>query len=59
METEMTKGRFVRIVLSNGEIKEVTIKNLLAASNPPHPFCGFITTDNKTISLLGIDHVEL
>lgn len=38
---ELTKGRFVRIILSNGEYKDVCIQNLLTAANPPHLFVGF------------------
>ena len=38
---ELTKGRLVRIVLKNGEYKDVRIQNLLAAANPPHLFVGF------------------
>jgi hypothetical protein len=56
---EMTKGRFIRIFLNNGEYKDVCIQFLLAAANPPHLFVGFLTTDNHTINLQDIDHVEL
>ena len=55
---ELTKGRFVRIVLNNGEYKDVCIQNLLAAANPPHLFVGFLTTDNHSINLQDIDYVE-
>lgn len=55
----LTKGRIVRIVLKNGEYKEVRIQNLLAAANPSHLFVGFLTVDNHNIYLLDIDHVEL
>ena len=56
---ELTKGRLVRIVLNNGEYKDVCIQNLLAAANPPHPFVGFLTADNHSINLRDIDYVEL
>lgn len=56
---EMTKGRFVRIVFHNGEYEDVCVQNLLAAANPPHLFVGFLTTDNHSIILQDIDHVEL
>ena len=38
---ELTKGRFVRLILSNGEYKDVCIQNLLTAANPPHLFVVF------------------
>lgn len=57
--SELTKGRFVRIVLNNGEYKDVCIQNLLAAANPPHLFVGFLTTAKHSIILQDIDHVEL
>ena len=56
---ELTKGRFVRIVLNNGECKDVCIQNLLAAANPPHLLVGFLTTDDHRINLQEIDYVEL
>lgn len=56
---EFTKGRIVKIVLNNGEYKEVRIQNLLAAANPPHLFVGFLTTDNHSINLQDIDYIEL
>lgn len=56
---ELTKGPFIRIVLSNGEYKDVCIQNLLAAANPPHLFVGLVTADNQCIYLQDIDHVEL
>lgn len=46
---ELTKGRLVRIVLNNGEYKDVCIQNLLTAANPPHLFVGFVVTDNHRI----------
>lgn len=55
----LTKGRLVRIVLNNGEYKDVCIQNLLAAANPPHLFVGFLTADNHSIYLQDINHVEL
>ena len=55
----LTKGRIVRIVLNNGEYKDVCIQTLLAAANPPHLFVGFLTTDNHSINLQDIEHVEL
>lgn len=56
---EMTKGRLVRIVLNNGEYKDIFIQNLLATANPPHLFVGFLTADNYSINLQDINHVEL
>ena len=56
---ELTKGRLVRIVLKNGEYKDVRIQNLLAAANPPHLFVGFLATDNYSVNLQDIDHVEI
>lgn len=56
---ELTKGRLVRIVLNNGEYKDVCIQNLLAAVNPPHLFVGFLSTDAQSINLQNIDHIEL
>ncbi|MBR4925988.1 MAG: hypothetical protein IKZ61_09585 [Prevotella sp.] len=56
---ELTKGRLVRIVLNNGEYKDVCFQNLLAAANPPHLFVGFLTADNHSIYLQDINHVEL
>ena len=56
---ELTKGKFVRIVLNNGECKDVCIQNLLAAATPTHLFVGFMTADNRSINLLDIDHVIL
>ena len=56
---ELMKGRHVRIILKRGEFKDVRIKNLLAAYNPPHLFVGFLTTDDNTIYLQDIDYVEL
>ena len=55
---ELTKGRNVRIVLNNGEYKDVRIRNLLAAANPPHLFVGFLTADNQSVYLQVINHVE-
>ena len=56
---ELMKGRHVRIILKRGEFKDVRIKNLLAAHNPPHLFVGFLTTDDNTIYLQDVDYVEL
>ena len=56
---ELTKGRLVRIVLNNGEYKDVCIQNLLAAANPPHLFVGFLIAENHSINIQDIDHVEL
>jgi hypothetical protein len=56
---KLTKGRIVKIVMNNGEYKEVCIKNLLAAANPPNLFVGFLTDNNHCINLQDIDHVEL
>ena len=56
---ELTKGRIVRIVMNNGEYKEVRIQNLLAAANSPHLFVGFLTADNHCVYLQNIDHVEV
>lgn len=56
---EFTKGRIVRIVMNNGEYKEVRIQNLLAAANPPYLFVGFLTADNNSVYIQDIDHVEL
>ena len=56
---ELTKGRLVRIVLNNGEYKDVCIQNLLASANPPYLFVGFLTTDNQSVNLQDIDHVKL
>ncbi len=47
----LTKGRFARIILNNGDYKNVCIRNILAASNPSHLFVGFLTTDNHNIYL--------
>jgi hypothetical protein len=55
---ELTIGRIFRILMNNGEYKEVRIQNLLAALNPPHLFVGFLTSDNHSI-YQDIDHVEL
>ena len=55
----LTKGKNLRIVLLNGEKEDVYVDNLLAATNPPHLFCGFITSDNHTIYLQAIDYVEI
>ena len=55
---ELTKGRIVRIVMNNGEYKDVRIQNLLAAANSPHLFVGFLTTDNISFYLQDIDYVE-
>lgn len=60
----MTKGRHVRIVMKNGDTKEVYVHNLFLAANSPHLFSGFITRtkDNEkyeVISLPLIDYVEL
>jgi len=38
---ELTKGRLVRIVLSNEGYKDECIQNLLAAANSPYLFAGF------------------
>lgn len=57
--TELTRGQIVKIVMNNGEYKEVHIQNLLAAANPPHLFVGFLTADNHCVYLQDIDHVEL
>ncbi len=56
---ELTKGRLVKVVLNNGEYKDVCIQNLLAASTPPHLFVGFLTTDDYSIYIGNINHVEL
>lgn len=56
---ELTKGRIVRTVMNNGDCKEVRIQNLLALANPPHLFVGFLTTNNHSVNLQDIDHVEL
>ena len=52
---ELTKGRIVRIVMNNGEYKDVRIQNLLAAANPPHLFVGFLTADNQSINYIDIE----
>lgn len=49
--SKLTKGRNVRIVMNNGEHKEVCVHNLLAAANSPHLFVGFLTTNNHSIYL--------
>lgn len=56
---KMTKGRRVRIVLKNGDIKEVDVNTILAAANPPNLFSGFLTMDNQEISLPTIDYVVI
>ena len=56
---KFTKGRIVKIVLNNGEYKEVRIQNLLAAANPPHLFVGFLIIDNQGVCLQDINHIEL
>lgn len=56
---ELTKGRLVRIVLNDGEYKDICIQNLLAAANSPHLFVGFLTADNHSINLQNIDHIEI
>lgn len=56
---ELTKGRLVRIVMTNGDFKDVCIQNLIAATNPPHLFVGFLITNNHSVILQYIDHVEL
>ena len=56
---ELTKGRIVRIIMNNGEHKDVCVQDLLAAANPPHLLVGFLTADNHCIYLQDIDHVEL
>lgn len=56
---ELTKGRLVKIVLNDGEYKDVCIQNLLAAANSPHLFVGFLTADNHSINLQNIDHIEI
>lgn len=56
---ELTKWRLIRIVLNNGEYKDVCIQNILAAANPPHLIVGFLTSNNHSINLQEIDHVEL
>ena len=56
---ELTKGRLVRIVLNDGEYKDVCIQNLLAAANSPHLFVGFLTADNHSINLQNINHIEI
>lgn len=56
---EWTKGRSVRIVLNNGEYKDVCIQNILAAANSPHLFVGFLTANSHSINLIDIEHVEL
>lgn len=56
---KLTKGQSVRIVLNNGEYKDVRIQNLLDAANSPHLFVGFLTTDNHSIYLQVIDYVEI
>ena len=55
----MSKGRPIRIVQTNGEVNEITVKELLLAANPPHLFTGFRSTDNEVFSLPLIDYVEL
>lgn len=57
--SKLAKGRLVNIVLINGEIREVFIKNISAAANPPYLFTGFISAENESISLQLIDYVEL
>ena len=56
---ELTKGRIARIVMNDGEYKEIRVQNLLAAANPPHLFVSFLTADNHKINLQDIDYVEL
>lgn len=56
---KLTKRKFVGIHLNNGEIKDIYVKNLLGASNPPNLFYGFITSDDQTIYLPIIDYIEL
>lgn len=54
-----TIGRCVKIVMKDGDSKEINVKALSVAANPPHLFCGFITSDNHNVSLGSIEYVEL
>ena len=57
--SKLTKGRLIRILLTNGEPKEVVVKNLLAATNTPHLFTGFLTMEDKVINITNIVQIEL
>ena len=56
---ELTKGRLDRIVLKNGEYKNVYIQKIIDATHSPHLFVGFLTGNNYIINLKDIDCVEL
>ena len=56
---KMTKGRLARIFLTNGNVKDVRIKNSLLSANPPHLFVGVLITDSHSINLQDINYVEL
>ena len=53
--SELTLGKCIRIVFKNSEFKDVCIKNLLVAANPPYHFIGFLTIDGERINLLDIE----
>lgn len=56
---KLTKGRSVRILLTNGETKIVIVKNLLSAANIPHLFTGFLTMNDEVINIANIEKVEV
>lgn len=55
---KLTKGKFVRIVLKNGESRDIYVKNLSVTGNNSS-FCGFITAYDNNIDIQDIDYVEL
>lgn len=52
---ELTVGKCIKIILKNGEFKDVCIKNLLAAANPTYLFTGFLTSDDHRINIQDIE----
>lgn len=54
----LMNGKYVEVAMNDGSKQAILVKKILAASNPPHLFYGFLTEDNKTVSLANIESVE-
>ena len=54
---EMTIGKYIGIIQTNGEKKEIKVESILLSSNAPHLFFGFIPTEGPSINMLIIEKI--